>query len=196
MESSVRKYSRDLAAFYDFLPAGKEITRRTMERWRDALLAQGYAPRAVNASVSEANGFLGWLGLREYQLSGQLDVGDDIQPKLTRTEYLRLLSAARAAGRERASPACRTCLAEAAPVGWPAGCGPSAAGWGRKGEEAGERADGVLPRAKKERRSGLCPDVKSFANLDVIGDADTGVPAGGAGGIRFRRACKISCGVP
>ena len=32
MESSVRKYSRALAAFYDFLPAGKEITSRTMER--------------------------------------------------------------------------------------------------------------------------------------------------------------------
>ena len=159
MESSVRKYSRDLAAFYDFLPAGKEITRRTMERWRDALLAQGYAPRAVNASVSEANGFLGWLGLREYQLSGQLDVEDDIQPKLTRTEYLRLLSAARAAGRERASPACRTCLAEAAPVGWPAGCGPSAAGRGRKGEEAGERADGVLfrPGQKKNVGTGFAP---------------------------------------
>lgn len=101
VKDSVKKYDRDLTMFYDFLQDGKEIFRSTLAGWRDELLARGYAPRSVNAAVSEANGFLGWLGLREYQLVGQLDVGDDVQPELTRTEYLRLLSTARALGKER-----------------------------------------------------------------------------------------------
>lgn len=101
VEGSVKKYSRDLTLFYDFLPDGKEITRSTLEEWRAELLAHGYAPRTVNAALSEANGFLEWLDLRKYQLVGQLDIGDDVQPELTRAEYLRLLSTARALGKER-----------------------------------------------------------------------------------------------
>lgn len=100
-EDSVKKYSRDLTLFYDFLPGGKEINRTTLSKWRAELLARGYAPRTVNAAISEANGLLEWLGLREYQLVGQLDIGDNVQPELTRTEYLRLLSTARVLGKER-----------------------------------------------------------------------------------------------
>lgn len=102
MESSIQKYQRDLAAFYQFLPEGKRITTDTMPYWRVHLLEKGYAPRTVNAFLSEANGFLSWLGLRDYQLLGQLDIEDDVQPELTRNEYLRLLSTARTLGIERA----------------------------------------------------------------------------------------------
>lgn len=101
VEGSIKKYERDLDVFYEFLPDSKQITRTTMEDWRTALLEKGYAPRTVNAATSEANGFLEWLDLREYQLVGQLDIGDDVQPELTRAEYLRLLSTARALGKER-----------------------------------------------------------------------------------------------
>lgn len=101
VENSIQKYRRDLKIFYQFLPEGKEITADTMTDWRAYLLEKGYAPRTVNAFLSETNGFLAWLGLREYQLVGQLDIEDDEQPELTRTEYLRLLSTARALGRER-----------------------------------------------------------------------------------------------
>lgn len=101
VEGSVRKYSRDLALFYDFLPDGKEITRTTLAKWRAELLARGYAPRTVNAAISAVNSFLAWLGRREYQLSRQLEITDDAQPELTRAEYLRLLSTARALGKVR-----------------------------------------------------------------------------------------------
>lgn len=102
VESSVRQYSRDLTLFYDFLPDGKEITRTTLAGWRAELLARGYAPRTINAAISAANSFFGWLGRREYQLPQQLEIPDDVQPELTRAEYLRLLSTARAMGKERA----------------------------------------------------------------------------------------------
>ena len=97
---SVKKYKHDLLKFYQFLPQGKRITAGTLKDWRADLLEQGYAPRTVNASVSAANSFLSWLGRRELQLTGQLEV-DDVQPELTRNEYLRLLSAARQLGKER-----------------------------------------------------------------------------------------------
>ena len=61
----------------------------------------GLCPRTINSNVAEVNGLLDFLGHRELQLPGQLDVGGDDQPELTRTEYLRLLSAARLLERER-----------------------------------------------------------------------------------------------
>ena len=101
VKGSVRKYSRDLTLFYDFLPDGKEITRTTLAKWQAELLARGYAPRTVNAAISAINSFLAWLGRREFQLPRQLEITDDAQPELTRAEYLRLLSTARALGKER-----------------------------------------------------------------------------------------------
>ena len=102
VENSVKKYNRDLMVFYEFLPEKKRVTRTTLAEWRAALLSKGYAPRTVNAAISAVYGFLAWLGMREYQLVGQLPIQGDAQPELTRNEYLRLLSAARAAGKERA----------------------------------------------------------------------------------------------
>ena len=103
VEESVKKYEHDLDMFYQFLPEDKQITRTTLKEWRTALLEKGYAPpRTVNSVISAANGFLGWLGWREYQLLGRISIADDVQPELTRNEYLRLLSAARALGKEQA----------------------------------------------------------------------------------------------
>lgn len=101
VEGSLKKYRRDLETLFEYLPDGKQINRTTLWEWRAALIEQGYAPRTINASISEANGFLSWLGRREYQLSGTLALEHDIQPELSRTEYLRLLSAARTLGKER-----------------------------------------------------------------------------------------------
>ena len=97
---SIRKYARDLDALYRYLPEEKQIRPETLLQWRGALLGQGYAPRTVNSMVSVANSFLKWLGHRELQLTGQLNIADD-QPELTRNEYLRLLSAARHLNKER-----------------------------------------------------------------------------------------------
>ena len=57
--SSVKKYRRDLARFYDMLPEGKEIHRGTVSAWRAALVDRGYAPRTVNANVAEAAQLVG-----------------------------------------------------------------------------------------------------------------------------------------
>ena len=100
MPESVQKYARNLWALYSFLPEEKRIRPETLTQWRETLLGQGYAPRTVNCMVSVANSFLKWLGHRELQLMGQLEITND-QPELTRNEYLRLLSAARHLNKER-----------------------------------------------------------------------------------------------
>ena len=72
----------------------------TLDRWRAALLEGGYSPRTVNVRISVANSLMAFLGRRDLQSVGALEV-DDVQPELTRTEYLRLLTTARALDKER-----------------------------------------------------------------------------------------------
>ena len=100
-EETVRFYAAKLKTFYDYLPPDKQIVLNTLEAWRQALLAEGYAPATVNTNISAANGLLDYLGRRDLQLTGQLETETAPQSELTRTEYLRLLSAARALEKER-----------------------------------------------------------------------------------------------
>ena len=99
---TIKTYRRNLLMLFRALPEDGRLDHTALARWRDAMLEQGYTPRTINVRLAAANGFLGYLGLRGYQLPVQLKPAkDDIQPELTRNEYLRLLSAARALGKER-----------------------------------------------------------------------------------------------
>ena len=99
---TIRTYRRNLLLLFEALPESRQLDRRTLARWRDTMLEQGYTPRTVNVRLASANGFLDYLGLRDYQLPMQLKPAEDeIQPELTRNEYLRLLSAARTLDKER-----------------------------------------------------------------------------------------------
>lgn len=98
---TIQVYRPKLEAFYHFLPEDKRVAADTLELWRAALLREGYSPGTANTHVSAANGLLAYLGRRDLQLIGQLDTEEEIQPELSRTEYLRLLVTARNLGRER-----------------------------------------------------------------------------------------------
>lgn len=98
---TIQVYRPKLEAFYHFLPEDKRVAADTLELWRAALLREGYSPGTANTHVSAANGLLAYLGGRDLQLIGQLDTEGEIQPELSRTEYLRLLATARNLGRER-----------------------------------------------------------------------------------------------
>ena len=98
---TIQVYRPKLEAFYHFLPEDKRAAADTLELWRAALLREGYSPGTANTHVSAANGLLAYLGRRDLQLIGQLDTEGEIQPELSRTEYLRLLATARNLGRER-----------------------------------------------------------------------------------------------
>ena len=99
---TIQTYRRNLRMFFRALPKDGRLDRAALARWRDAMVERGYTPRTVNVQLASANGLLEYLGLRDYQLSIRLKpAADEVQPELTRTEYLRLLSTARALGKER-----------------------------------------------------------------------------------------------
>ena len=100
VEGTLIWYRRGLGHLCEALP-DRRIRRGTLARWREELLKADYAPRTVNLFISVANTYLEFMGYREYQLSEQLRPGDDLQPELSRGEYLRLLQTAKVLGRER-----------------------------------------------------------------------------------------------
>ena len=66
------------------------------------LLAQGLMPSTVKLRISSVNGLLAFLELWKYQAQPPpWPNTEEVQPELTRSEYLRLLSAARALGKEQ-----------------------------------------------------------------------------------------------
>lgn len=101
VEGTLKWYRRGLNRLYDDLPEDKTIRHGTLEHWRAALVEAGYAPSTINSYLSVNNAYLDFVGHREYQLANQLKQAAEIQPELTRSEYLRLLQTARVLGRER-----------------------------------------------------------------------------------------------
>lgn len=99
---TVRSYRRHLLQLYEELPEHKEIRPGTLADWQARLVERGYAARTVNNWLSAANSLMEFCGQRELQVADLPLPTDDVQPELTRREYLRLLSAARALGKEQA----------------------------------------------------------------------------------------------
>lgn len=98
---SLAAYRRNLLKLYSLLPDGKRLTAGTAARWRARMQAEGVPPRSVNARLSALNSLCGYLGRREFQSGDFLDGPEIVQPELTRSEYLRLLGAAKALEKER-----------------------------------------------------------------------------------------------
>ena len=63
---------------------------------------EGYSPTGINQFIIVVNGYLEYMGARELQLVDKLNSPGELQPELSRNEYLRLLTAARSLGREQA----------------------------------------------------------------------------------------------
>ena len=100
-EGTLQWYRRGLQHLYDDLPEDKTIRHGTLERWREMLIKEGYAPSTINSFLSVNNAYLDFVGHREYQLADQLKLKTEVKPELTRNEYLRLLQTARVLGKER-----------------------------------------------------------------------------------------------
>ena len=62
---------------------------------------QGLAPRTINARMSVWNSYCQYIGRREWVQEEFFRNGSEVQPELTRTEYLRLLQTAKILGREK-----------------------------------------------------------------------------------------------
>ena len=98
---TLENYRRSLLNFFDWLPEGKQVSREKVYEYQEYLIGK-YTSRTVNMKMTAINGILGFLDLREYQSTVKASVDDTaIQPELSRNEYLRMLSAAKAIGDER-----------------------------------------------------------------------------------------------
>ena len=100
-QGTLENYRRSLLNFFDLLPEGKQVSREKVYEYQEYLIGK-YTSRTVNMKMTAINGILGFLDLREYQSTVKASVDDTaIQPELSRNEYLRMLSAAKAIGDER-----------------------------------------------------------------------------------------------
>lgn len=100
-QGTLENYRRSLLNFFDWLPEGKQVSREKVYEYQEHLIGK-YTSRTVNMKMTAINGILGFLDLREYQSTVKASVDDTaIQPELSRNEYLRMLSAAKAIGDER-----------------------------------------------------------------------------------------------
>lgn len=100
IQGTINRYEKDLRQFYAYLPENKCVHRDTLAKYREKLLADGYAPRTANLCISAANSLFRYLGLKEYQLDNQLRPKNENLPEISRSEYLRLLKTARTLNRE------------------------------------------------------------------------------------------------
>jgi len=102
VQGTIDGYRRGMKRLYGELPEEDKVIRQdTLRQWREQLIGEGYSSTAVNQFIVAANGYLEYMHAREFQVTDKLKIQKELQPELTRGEYLRLLSTARALGRER-----------------------------------------------------------------------------------------------
>lgn len=101
-EGTLETYRQRLGQLYQALPEdSKSIRRDTLIWWREKLVEEGRSAAGINQYIIVINGYLGYMGARDFQVIDRLEGDDKPVPDLTRNEYLRLLSAARILGREQ-----------------------------------------------------------------------------------------------
>lgn len=101
-EGTLETYRQRLGQLYQALPEdSKSIRRDTLIWWREKLVEDGRSAAGINQYIIVINGYLGYMGARDFQVIDRLEGDDKPVPDLTRNEYLRLLSAARILGREQ-----------------------------------------------------------------------------------------------
>lgn len=103
VQGTLDSYRRKIGRLYQTLPEGdKAIRRDTLPWWRKKLAEEGCSAAGINQFVIVVNGYLGYMDARDFQMTDRLESADEPQLELTRSEYLRLLSAARSLDREQA----------------------------------------------------------------------------------------------
>ena len=88
LDAGVRLTRESIERFIDVCETRGRV-EGTLERWREQLVEEGYASSTINSFLSVNNAYLDFVGHREYQLASQLKSETELQPELTRAEYLR-----------------------------------------------------------------------------------------------------------
>lgn len=101
-EGTIRQSLRDVELF--LRNSSATLDSRRLQGWKEGLIEQGYAVSSINARIAAVNGLLCCLGLGEERLKPlrqQRKLFCQQERQLSRTEYLRLVSAALRKGDRR-----------------------------------------------------------------------------------------------
>ncbi|MBQ3140354.1 MAG: tyrosine-type recombinase/integrase [Clostridia bacterium] len=96
-ENTTQKYLKDAEAFARYLD-GQGVTKETVLRYKNHLLAQRYAPASINSKLASLNSlfsFLGWFDCKVKTVKIQRCVYCPEDKELSKDEYVRLINAAR-----------------------------------------------------------------------------------------------------
>ena len=118
-QATIANYIRHCGEFLQFCQDSQdgleaEPNQEMLLNWKRTLLTAGLCPATINAKLAAVNGFVRFFGRPELcvrQVRRQRRVFRDKDRDLTRGEYLRLVQAARAQGRERLCLAMQTICA-------------------------------------------------------------------------------------
>ncbi len=91
------KYLRDVRAFCAYAD-GNEVTKELVVAWKKQLAEKGYGARSINSMLASVNSLLDFFGLthcKAKNLRTQRQIYCTEDKELTKSEYLRLLSASR-----------------------------------------------------------------------------------------------------
>jgi len=95
--ATVEKYLRDVRAFCVY--AGRRrITKSLTVSWKESLMENGYTLNSVNSMIAGLNRYLDWLGAsccKLKSLRAQHETYSPAEKELTKSEYLRLLTASK-----------------------------------------------------------------------------------------------------
>lgn len=94
--ATIEKYIRDIIAFYEWL-SGRELTKELALCYKAELMKE-YAPASINSILASLNGFFAynnWHKLKIKNLKIQRKIFCQSEKELTKSEYERLLQAAK-----------------------------------------------------------------------------------------------------
>ena len=101
--ATIKKYISDVRKFLDYLKE-QELAKDTVIAYKDFLISKKYAIRSINSKLASLNSFFSFLGrndLKVKYLKLQQQIFRSEEKELSKTEYERLLSAAKVKGNSR-----------------------------------------------------------------------------------------------
>ena len=104
-QNTIEKYIRDITAFAEYL-CGKAISKELAIAYKQHLQDSGYAVRSINSIIASINALFGFVGLYDCRLKSlkiQKQIYCPEEKELTKTEYVRLINAAKYKKNERLS---------------------------------------------------------------------------------------------
>lgn len=88
--------------FFQWLPVEKLLSQETVEAYRGHMIEDlHYTPNSINMNLTPINAILAYMGLWNYQVPMASLEKAEYQPEISRSEYLRLLSAAKQTNKEK-----------------------------------------------------------------------------------------------